>query len=239
MDGNGRWALRRGLQRTSGHDAGEAAILAAVDAAMNASVGWLTLFAFSTENWTRPPHEVAHLMAFNQRMIATHGDAFHRRGIRVRYMGASSDRIPPELRIEMDAIQARTAENRRLTLTFAFDYGGRAEIVAALRELVRENISPENVREATIADRIWFPDMPDADLIIRTSGEFRLSNFLLWRGAYSELVFLDVLWPDFREDHFVRALEEYERRQRRFGGVHRSSGPVSELPAARSTRKPP
>lgn len=219
MDGNGRWATRRGLPRTAGHDAGEVAILEAIDAALAARIRWLTLFAFSTENWTRPRHEVEFLMAFNRRMISAHGETFHRRGICVRYMGRASERVPLELKREMEHIQARTSSNSTLTLTFAFDYGGRAEVVAAVRRIIEADVRPEEVTEQTISAHLWYPDMPDPDLIIRTAGEFRLSNFLLWRAAYSELVFMDEYWPDFRGGHFVAALEEYARRQRRFGSL--------------------
>ncbi len=219
MDGNGRWASRQGLERTRGHAAGEAAITATVDAALEARVEWLTLFAFSTENWRRPAPEVTFLMEFNRRMITKYGDDYHRRGIRIRYLGRQNEQVPASVRRDMREIQERTAMNSALTLTFAFNYGGRAELVDAVRALLERAVRSQDVDERTIAAHFQFPDTPDPDLIIRTSGEYRLSNFMLWGAAYAELVFLDVLWPDFRAHHFDGALELYRARRRRFGAI--------------------
>jgi undecaprenyl diphosphate synthase len=235
MDGNGRWATRRGLPRIAGHDAGELAITATVDAALAEGIGWLTLFAFSSENWGRPQAEVDFLMDFNRRLIEKHGDDYDRRGIRMRYLGRQAEPIPAAVRGAMHEIETRTAKNSKLTLSFAFNHGGRAELVDAVRTLLEAPTSPHFITEHTIAGALQFADMPDPDLIIRTSGEYRLSNFMLWRAAYSELVFTDVLWPDFRGSDFREALEVYAQRGRRFGGVVESATPpVPEINARRA-----
>jgi undecaprenyl diphosphate synthase len=217
MDGNGRWATKRGLLRIDGHSAGEAAILDTIDGAIDSDIAWLTLFAFSTENWGRPRAEVAFLMEFNRRLILKHGDTFHSKGVRVRYLSRGSELIPARLRDTMRSIEARTKENSVLTLTFAFDYGGRSALVDAARSLVADGVNANDVTERSFSARFQFPDMPDPDLIIRTAGEYRLSNFLLWGAAYAELVFLDVLWPDFRAVHLRESLRVYAARSRRFG----------------------
>jgi undecaprenyl diphosphate synthase len=219
MDGNGRWASRRGLKRTDGHAAGEAAILATIDHAVAAGIPWLTLFAFSTENWSRPQDEVDFLMEFNRGVIERHGPSFHKRGIRIRYLGRTNPRIPTALAVDMEAIERRTEANANMTLTFAFDYGGRWEIAQAARALVAAGAAASQITEKRFADHLPFPDMPDVDLLIRTSGEYRISNFMLWRAAYAELVFLDVLWPDFRGPHLEQALQLYRSRTRRFGYI--------------------
>lgn len=219
MDGNGRWAIQKGLSRIEGHAAGEKAITATVDAAIEEGIDWLTLFAFSTENWRRPKAEVDFLMEFNHRLIAKYGDEYHGRGLRLRYLGRDDEQVPPRLREEMREIQERTRTNSALTLTFAFNYGGRAELVDVIRLLLERGGAPDEVDESTVAAHLQFPDAPDPDLIVRTSGEYRLSNFMLWGAAYAELVFLDVLWPDFRASHFRKALEIFRERRRRFGAV--------------------
>ncbi|GHI10085.1 di-trans,poly-cis-decaprenylcistransferase [Streptomyces cellostaticus] len=219
MDGNGRWAQQRGLRRIDGHSAGEASIRAIIDAARGAGIQWLTLFAFSTENWDRPVAEVDHLMEFLRRVIRRRGRDLHQRGVRVRVLGRADPRIPDDVHRAIDEIEQRTRANTRMTLTFAFDHGGRQEIVDGVRRLVRRGMPDDAITEAVLADHLQYPDMPDVDLLIRTSGEYRISNFLLWHIAYAELVFLDVLWPDFRARHLHEAIDIYRHRSRRFGSV--------------------
>jgi undecaprenyl diphosphate synthase len=219
MDGNGRWAARRGLPRTDGHAAGEAALLDAVEGALDLGIPWITMYAFSTENWRRPADEVRYLMGFNESLLVRRRDELHDKGVRIRFAGRRDWRVPKRVLRRMDESIELTSRNRRCTLTMAFNYGGRAEIVDAVRELVAEGVAPEKVNEKAIRSRLYFPDQPDPDLVIRTSGEHRISNFLLWQLAYSELVFDDVLWPDFRRTHLFEAVRDFQQRQRRFGGV--------------------
>jgi undecaprenyl diphosphate synthase len=219
MDGNGRWATKRGLKRTDGHAAGEEALFDTVHGALELGVRWLTVYAFSTENWRRPLDEVRFLMTFNREILNRRRDELNDLGVRVRFAGRRDWRVPRKLMREQDEAIALTGRNRRLTLTFAFNYGGRAEIVDAVRRIVAEGIAPDKIDERVIGKHLYYPDMPDPDLVIRTSGEFRISNFLLWELAYSELVFTDVLWPDFRRLHLAEAIREFQRRDRRFGGV--------------------
>lgn len=220
MDGNGRWAQRRGLKRTDGHAAGEEALFDAVEGALDLGVQWLTVYAFSTENWRRPADEVKYLMGFNESLLVRRRDELDERGVRIRFVGRRDWRVPKRLLRRMDESLALTADNRVLTLTIAFNYGGRAEIVDAVRRLVDEGVPAAKIDERAIARRLYDPEMPDPDLVIRTSGEYRLSNFLLWEAAYSELVFTDVLWPDFRRRHLFDAVREYQERDRRFGGLN-------------------
>jgi len=219
MDGNGRWAAARGLPRTEGHAAGEEALWDTVDGALAVGVRWLTVYAFSTENWRRPVSEVRYLMGFNEGLLLRRRDDLHRKGVRIRFAGRRDWRVPRRLVRRMDEAIELTRSNRRLTLTFAFNYGGRAEIVDAVRALVADGVRPDQVTERALASHLYYPDMPDCDLVVRTSGEYRISNFLLWQLAYSELVFTDVLWPDFRREHLYAAIREYQRRDRRFGRV--------------------
>jgi undecaprenyl diphosphate synthase len=219
MDGNGRWAQKRGLPRTEGHGAGEEALLDAVEGALEMGVRWLTVYAFSTENWRRPVDEVRYLMNFNESLLRRRVDELHERGVRVRFAGRRDWRVPRRLLKRMDESVVKTAGNRRLTLTIAFNYGGRAEIVDAVRRLVEDGVPASKVDEKAIAARLYHPDMPEPDLMVRTSGEHRTSNFLLWELAYSELVFTDALWPDFRREHLFEAVREFQRRDRRFGGL--------------------
>jgi undecaprenyl diphosphate synthase len=219
MDGNGRWAQKRGLKRTDGHAAGEEALFDTVHGALELGVRWLTVYAFSTENWKRPVDEVRYLMNFNRRILRTRRDELNGLGVRVRFMGRRDWRVPRRVLSEQDEAIELTSANRRLTLTFAFNYGGRAEIIDAVRDLVAEGIEAKEVDEKALRRHLYHPDMPDPDLVIRTSGEFRISNFLLWELAYSELVFTDVLWPDFRRHHLAEAIREFQRRDRRFGGL--------------------
>jgi len=219
MDGNGRWASRRGLPRTEGHAAGEVALLDVVNGALEIGVRWLTMYAFSTENWRRPPDEVRYLMGFNESLLMRRRDELNDKGVRIQFAGRRDWRVPRRVLRRMDESIELTRGNDRMTLTMAFNYGGRAEIVDAVRGLVAEGVPADKVDERHIRRHLYFPDMPDPDLVIRTSGEHRISNFLLWEIAYSELVFPDVLWPDVRRSHLYEAVLEYQRRQRRYGGI--------------------
>ena len=219
MDGNGRWAERRGLPRTEGHAAGEKALFDTVEGALDIGVGWLTAWAFSTENWRRPPDEVRYLMGFNESLLVRRRDELHAKNVRVRFIGRRDWRVPRRVLRRMDETVALTRDNTGLTLTMAFNYGGRAEIVDAVRSLVASGTPPEKITEKRVRDHLYAPDMPEPDLVVRTSGEYRLSNFMLWELAYSELVFTDVLWPDFRREHLFDAIRQFQNRDRRFGGV--------------------
>jgi undecaprenyl diphosphate synthase len=219
MDGNGRWATSRGLKRTEGHAAGEEALFDTVEGALDLGLRWLTVYAFSTENWRRPAEEVRFLMGFNERLLLSRRDELHENDVRVRFIGRRDWRVPKRVMRHIEDTETMTAHNRGLTLSFAFNYGGRAEILDAVQQLVRDRVPPEKVNEKALRSRFYAPDMPDPELVVRTSGEHRISNFLLWELAYSELVFTDVLWPDFRREDLFEAVREYQRRERRFGGV--------------------
>lgn len=192
-----------------------------VDGALEIGVRWISMYAFSTENWRRPPDEVRYLMNFNEGILTRHRDDLAHKGVRIRFAGRRDWRVPKRLLRHMDESTALTAHNRRMTLTICFNYGGRAEIVDAVRALVAGGAGPEKIDERAIRSRLYWPDMPDPDLVVRTSGEYRISNFLLWQLAYSELVFADVLWPDFRREDLFDAIREYQRRDRRYGGLKR------------------
>ena len=219
MDGNGRWASQRGLPRTEGHAAGEEALLDTVNGALDLGIRWLTMFAFSTENWRRPRDEVRYLMGFNESLLVRRRDELHGKGVQILFAGRRDWRVPRRVLRRMDESVALTEGNRRMTLTMAFNYGGRAEIVDAVRALVAEGVAAGKIDERAIRSHMYYPDQPDPDLVIRTSGEYRISNFLLWQIAYSELVFTDVLWPDFRREQLFDAVAQYQRRERRFGRV--------------------
>jgi undecaprenyl diphosphate synthase len=223
MDGNGRWAQKRGLKRTEGHAAGEAALFDAVEGALEIGLRWLTVYAFSTENWRRPLDEVRFLMGFNERLLMQRRDELHGKGVRVRFIGRRGGRVPRRVRQRIEETEALTRANRRLTLTFAFNYGGRAELVDAVGAIAREvaagRLDPSRIDDKVVRRHLYAPDMPDPDLLVRTSGEYRISNYLLWELAYSELVFTDVLWPDFRRQDLFDAVAEFQRRERRFGAV--------------------
>ncbi|MFV0526836.1 MAG: polyprenyl diphosphate synthase [Acidimicrobiales bacterium] len=219
MDGNGRWAQQRGLKRTDGHAAGEEALLDVVEGAIELGVSWLTVYAFSTENWRRPGDEVRFLMRFNESLLVGRRDELHEMGVRIRFIGRRDWRVPKRLLRRMDESVALTAGNRRLTLTIAFNYGARAELVDAVRAIAAEGIDPGAIDEDTISKRLYDPEMPEVDLWIRTSGEHRLSNYLIWQSAYAELVFVETYWPAFRRNHLAEAIAEYQRRDRRFGGL--------------------
>jgi undecaprenyl diphosphate synthase len=219
MDGNGRWASQRGLPRTEGHAAGEDALIDTVNGALELGIEWLTVYAFSTENWKRPRDEVRYLMNFNESLVVRRRDELHEKGVRIRFSGRRDWRVPKRLLRRMDETIELTAGNRTMTLVIAFNYGGRAEIVDAVRELVAKGVDASKIDEKAIRSHLYLPDAPDPDVVIRTSGEFRISNFLLWELAYSELIFTDVLWPDFRRENLFDAVREYQRRNRTFGGV--------------------
>ena len=218
MDGNGRWAAKRGLPRTEGHRAGEEALMDAARGAVEIGLEWLTVYAFSTENWRRPHDEVRFLLnVIAQDLLVGCRDELHALGVRVRFAGRRDWRVPRAILRRMDDAEELTKGNTKTTLTVAFNYGGRAEIVDAVKAMVADGIKAGKVDERTLRRYLYLPDMPDPDLFVRTSGEYRISNFLLWEIAYSELVFLDVLWPDFRRQHLFEAIREYQRRDRRFG----------------------
>jgi undecaprenyl diphosphate synthase len=217
MDGNGRWAEAHGLPVADGHRAGTRALRRTVEAAIDLGVRSLTVYAFSTENWTRPAEEVHDLMDIFAETIERELPDLAEQGVRSRFFGRR-DRAPAPLRAQMETLETETAGNDRLDLWIAFDYGGRDELVEAARRLVEDGVPAREVDEESLAARLHAPELPDPDLVIRTSGELRLSNFLLWQSAYSELVFVDTLWPDFGRVELEDALGEYANRQRRFGG---------------------
>lgn len=217
MDGNGRWASRHGVSVAEGHRAGSRALRPVVETAIDLGIESLAVYAFSTENWSRSEEEVDALMEIFADTIDRELPDLAAQGVRTRFVGRR-DRAPQELQRKMSELEAKTAENGRLSLWIAFDYGGRAEIVEAVRRLVETGVEPEDVDEAALAANLYAPDMPDPDLLIRTSGELRISNFLLWQLAYAELVFVDTLWPDFGGEDLRSALRVYAKRRRRFGG---------------------
>jgi undecaprenyl diphosphate synthase len=220
MDGNGRWASGRGLPRALGHKAGAEAARRTIEAAAEAGVGWLTLFAFSSENWQRPAEEVRDLTLLMRHYLNTEVARLVREGVRLRVIG-ERERFGPELVRAIDRAEAATAPGLRLNLNVALSYGGRAEIAAAAREIARRaaagEIDPASVDERSFGGFLGTAGMPDPDLIIRTSGEQRISNFLLWQAAYAEFVFQDVLWPEYGAAHLSAALDEFGRRDRRYG----------------------
>jgi undecaprenyl diphosphate synthase len=220
MDGNGRWAKSRGLPRVAGHREGSRAVRRAVEAAIRSGVSWLTIYAFSSENWRRPPGEIMDLTGLLRRYLRSEIAELKQSGVRLRFIGDRC-RFDTDIQADLTAAARDTAVNSRLNLTIALSYGARAEIAAAARaalEAVRSGFLDANdLGEEVFARFLATAGMPDPDLIIRTSGEQRLSNFLLWQAAYAELVFLDVLWPDFDQAHFTMAMDEFARRERRFG----------------------
>jgi undecaprenyl diphosphate synthase len=223
MDGNGRWAQQRGLARTEGHAAGEDALWDTVQGAVQVGLRWITVFAFSTENWRRPPTEVRYLMNFNRELLRRRRDELHRMNVRIRFLGRRNWRVPRSVLREIEKAETMTAGNTGTTLSIAFNYGGRAEIVDAVKELAVEvkqgRLRPEKIDERAIAERLYAADMPPPDLLIRTSGEQRISNFLLWEVAYSELWFTPLFWPDFDREHLFEAIRDFQKRTRRFGGL--------------------
>jgi undecaprenyl diphosphate synthase len=222
MDGNGRWAKARGKRRTEGHIEGVKALRNLVELCINHGVGHLTVFSFSSENWTRPREEVAFIFNLLRRFVASDLQRLIRNNVHVRIIGTREGLEPSLIRL-IDDVEAKTASNTGLVLVVAFNYGGKAEIAEATRRIAREvaagRLAPEQITEATIEAFLYTAGLPDPDLIIRTSGEQRISNFLLWQAAYSEFVFVDENWPDFNEASFVRVLETFALRDRRFGGI--------------------
>lgn len=222
MDGNGRWAKARGLPRSAGHRAGVEALRKTVRAVGERGIKWLTVYAFSSENWSRPKSEVSDLMALLKLFIRRDLAELHRNGVRVRIIG-ERDGLQPDIADLLREAEALTALNRDMTLVIAFNYGGRDEIVRAVRQMTEAAragaLKPEDIDENTVSEFLDTADMPDPDLVIRTSGEQRLSNFLLWQAAYAELVFAPCYWPDFGSTDLDRALEAFHARERRFGGV--------------------
>jgi undecaprenyl diphosphate synthase len=224
LDGNGRWANERGLPRTAGHAAGEAALFDTVDGALEIGIGWLTAYTFSTENWDRDPEEVEFLMWFNEDLLTRRRNDLHEKGVRMRFIGDLDDpKVPDRNRRHMAEAAQLTARNDRLNLVFAFNYGSRRELTTAARLLAEEAVlgvlDPKAIDEQIMANHLYLPAMPDVDLIIRSSGEHRLSNFLLWQAAYAEFSFPGILWPDFNRHHLLDAVVDYQQRDRRFGGA--------------------
>jgi undecaprenyl diphosphate synthase len=223
MDGNGRWAQQRGLPRTDGHGAGEEALFDTVKGGVEVGLRWMTVYAFSTENWKRPAGEVLYLMNFNRGILRRHRDELHEMNVRIRFMGLRNWRVPRSVLKEIEVSEELTRTNTGMTLTIAFNYGGRAEIVDAVKQIVRDHDAGkqriEKIDEASIAERLYDAEMPDPDLLIRTSGEQRISNFLLWRAAYAELWFTPIFWPDFSREVLFEAIRDFQKRSRRFGAV--------------------
>ena len=216
MDGNGRWAEAHGKTVAEGHRAGARALRRTVEAAIDLGIETLVVYAFSTENWTRPSDEVADLMVLLSETIDEELPDLAKQGVRTRFLGRR-DRIDPAIQTQMRALEDETASLDTLSLWIAFDYGGRAEIVDAARRLVADGVPPEDIDEAALAERLYAPELGEIDLLIRASGELRISNFLLWELAYAELVFTDTLWPDFDVDDLRAAVDAYAARRRRFG----------------------
>jgi undecaprenyl diphosphate synthase len=223
MDGNGRWAQERGLPRFEGHRAARQSIRETVEACGELGIEYLTVYAFSAENWRRPKLEVDALMVLIEATLREEADELHASKVRVRLLG-KREGLPEPLLAEMSRVEAMTAENDGLTLQIAINYGGRQEIVDATVSLARDvasgALSPEEIEESSLAQRLYRPDAPDPDLLIRAGGEHRVSNYLLWEIAYTEIYVTPVLWPDFRKMHLYQALVDYHGRQRRFGGVN-------------------
>ena len=217
MDGNGRWARRRGRPASFGHRAGVRAIKRVLDACEQLGVKVLSIYAFSTENWSRPRTEVRALMRLFHETMLREIDEMHRRGVRIVFSGRRED-LSPRMRERIDEAVKRTAANNNGVLNVCLNYGGRAEIVDAVRTLIADGVKSEQVDESSIASRLYNPDLPDPDLIIRTAGERRVSNFLLWQSAYSEMLVTETLWPDFNVEDLKAALDDYASRVRRFGG---------------------
>lgn len=222
MDGNGRWAKQRGLSRTKGHEQGEQALYDVIYGARDLGIEWVTVYAFSTENWKRPAREVAFLMNFNEKLLLARLDELHEHDVRIRFVGRRERRIPARLIKRMDQAEHTTRNNKGLNLCIAFNYGGRAEIVDAVKELTADangNLSIRSISEKSISSHLYCRELPDVDFVLRSSGEQRLSNFLLWQTAYAEMIFTETLWPDMRREDLFDAVKEFQRRNRRFGAL--------------------
>ncbi len=222
MDGNGRWALSRGLPRLAGHRAGTENLRRVIEACVEFKIKYLTLYAFSTENWGRPLEEVQGLMRILEDVIDRELQELHKQGVRLRHIGRL-DRLKPSLHQKVLEAIDYTKDNDRLTLCVAFNYGGRDEIVCAIQQMLENGVTPDEVSDELVSKYLFTAGVPDPDLIIRTSGELRGSNFLIWQGAYSEWYFTPTFWPDFGKDELARALDEYKHRQRRFGHIPQSA----------------
>ena len=219
MDGNGRWVEQRNLPRTEGHLKGEEALFECVEGALELGISWLTVFGFSTENWNRPKNEVQFLINFNRETIRKRRDELHERNVKIEFIGREDWRMPKGLLRDMNDARNLTKQNSAMTFTIAFNYGGRAELVDAFRAMEKDGISSKQITEKKITQYLYGKDMPEPDLIVRTSGEQRISNFLLWQSAYSEFLFLDTFWPDFTRESLYQAIAEYQIRSRRFGAL--------------------
>ncbi|MBT3193351.1 MAG: isoprenyl transferase [Verrucomicrobia bacterium] len=222
MDGNGRWARKRGLPRLKGHEEGASSVRCAIQCCRNYGVEYLTLYAFSVENWVRPPSEIRGLMQLLRRFLKEDEHELHEHEVRLRVIGRMQD-LPRLVQSGLNRVMKATEHYTKGQLILALSYGGRSEIADAVRQIAEKvksgALDPARVDESTVAEHLYAPDVPDPDLMIRTSGEMRLSNFLLWELSYSEFYVTDVLWPDFREEQFAAAMDAYARRQRRFGDV--------------------
>ncbi|MEN9922740.1 MAG: hypothetical protein RIS09_254 [Actinomycetota bacterium] len=222
MDGNGRWARARGMSRTEGHAAGELSLLDVVHGAIEKNVSWLSAFAFSTENWKRSPEEVRFLMGFNRDVIRRRRNELHELGVRIRWIGRRK-RLWKSVQDDLDEAVELTKKNRKLTLTMCVNYGGQSEIVDAVHRIAEKvssgELNPASITEKNFSKYLYDEQMPPVDLLIRTSGEMRISNFLLWQSSYAELVFDETLWPDYRREHLFKAIDIYANRARRFGSA--------------------
>jgi len=218
MDGNGRWAQRKGLPRVEGHRRGSEALKRTIQACMELGVKYLTVYAFSTENWNRPKEEVGFLMDLLMAALDKEIDELNKNGIRLRFFGRL-EMIDHKLKHRIKAAEELTKNNGALNLTIMFSYGGRAEIVDAVKSIVNKGIKSDKISEETVSENIYTAELPDPDLLIRTAGEMRVSNFMLWQIAYSELWVTDTLWPDFGKEHLLQAIEDYGRRVRKYGGL--------------------
>nr|WP_322619361.1 isoprenyl transferase [Bacillus fonticola] len=227
MDGNGRWAKKRGLPRIAGHHEGMKMVRKATKLANRLGIDVLTLYAFSTENWTRPKPEVEYIMKLPEQFLTTYLPELVEENVKVDMMG-TKDRLPFHTKVAIEKAMEDTKENNGLLLNFALNYGSRSELICAMQQMLRDHeqgvFNAHQVDEDTFRSYLLKPDLPDPDLLIRTSGEIRLSNFMLWQLAYTEFYFTDVLWPDFTEEHFVEAVEAYQKRSRRYGGVRNDGG---------------
>jgi undecaprenyl diphosphate synthase len=237
MDGNGRWANQRGLKRNAGHEAGEAALFDTLEGALDLGIGHVTVYAFSTENWRRPAEEVRFLLGFNESLLLRRADELHERDVKVRFIGRRDRPVPKRLVRLMEDTERLTAGGQRMTLRIAFNYGAQAELADAARRAAADLAAGriERIDEAAIEDRLYDPTMPQVDLFVRTSGEQRISNYLLWQAAYAELVFVPTLWPDFDRESLADCVRIFQARDRRFGAaVDRPA----EVPAAPESASP-
>ena len=218
MDGNGRWAEKRGLPRLEGHSAGLEATRSVVEHLGEYHIKYVTLYSFSTENWTRPKDEVGGLLNLLEKSIEKEAKELHKRGVKIRHLG-HLERLPQDLRQAIENAIKLTRNNTEMTLGLAFDYGGRLEILDAVHSIIADEVPPQDIDEKLFNSYLYTADLPDVDLVVRTGGDLRISNFLLWQSAYSEYYFTSVLWPDFNTQELDKALLAYSQRQRRFGGL--------------------